>query len=306
VQRCLLRHGVCGRSVHRNAAITSDYRVTYTVPGQQPAWVLIVSIRKSQVQCSNCGAHDWRSSGRLGSSSKMGVRVRRRDFITLVTGAAVTGCSVARAQLAPIPVVGFLSGGTAEEDYHLIAAFRRGLREAGYVEGENVTIEYRFAEKRPERLSQLVTDLVARPVSAIAAPFYGSTALAAKAATETIPIIFSIGSDPVALGLVASLARPGGNVTGITGLSTGLLSKRLSLFRELLPQAVRLAVLIHPKLNQSAIADLEGASRVLGKHIEIINTARKSISTRLLQRSQKCVSTGSWSPTIHCFLYIAA
>src|SRR5262245_41009031 len=169
--------------------------------------------------------------------------MRRREFITLIGGAAAWPLN-ARAQQPAIPVVGFLRT-TLIDVPHYVTAFRKGLKEAGFVEGENVTVEYRSAEGRPDQLPALVADLMRRPLAVIVGNT--SAALAAKAATTTMPIVFVTGGDPVRDGLVASLNRPGGNVTGVNIITVELGAKRLGLLRELRPGAAPIAVLVDPK-----------------------------------------------------------
>jgi putative ABC transport system substrate-binding protein len=169
--------------------------------------------------------------------------MRRREFLGLVIGAAVLRPLPARAQQAPLPVVGFLNSASADGYASMAAAFKRGLKETGYVEGQNVTIEYRWANNQYERLPALAADLVSRRVTVI---FANSPSIpAALAATKTIPIIFNSGDDPVRLGFVASLSRPGGNATGVAILSNELAAKRLELLRELVPHSKAIAVLIN-------------------------------------------------------------
>jgi len=200
-------------------------------------------------------------------------KMNRREFITLLGGTAAAWPLAARAQQSAMPVVGFLESRSPEAVAGRLRAFRQGLQETSYIEGENVAIIYRWAENQIDRLPELANDLVRRRVAVIATPGEPATS-AAKAATTTIPIAFTSGEDPVRLGLVASLARPGGNVTGINIFSGELTAKRLELLRELVPRAALVAVLVNPaevKRTESTIGDVEAAARTMALQIQVLN-----------------------------------
>jgi putative ABC transport system substrate-binding protein len=205
-----------------------------------------------------------------------GIRcIRRRDFIAALGGAAAWPLAV-RAQQPALPVVALVLGSTADNTPSRnanLAAFRKGMSETGYVEGQNVSIEYHSLAGQYERLPALMSDLVRRRVTLIATPAFSEGALAAKAATATIPIVFGVGQDPVKLGLVANLARPGGNATGINFFAQELTAKRLGLLHELVPRATRVAVLVNPAgvYAESILSDVQEAARMLAMQIVVLN-----------------------------------
>jgi ABC-type uncharacterized transport system substrate-binding protein len=202
--------------------------------------------------------------------------VKRREFISLLGGAAAWPLA-ARAQQPVMPVIGFLSGRSPSESAYAVAAFHRGLNQGGYVEGQNVTIEYRWSEGQYDRLPALVADLVRRQVNVIAATGATGSAIAAKAATATIPIVFSSSDDPVKLGLVASLNRPGGNATGINFFVSQMEGKRLGLLHELVPTASLTGVLLNPNNApfEFQLKDVQEAARSIGQHIHVLHASNE-------------------------------
>jgi putative tryptophan/tyrosine transport system substrate-binding protein len=198
--------------------------------------------------------------------------VRRREFITLLGGAGAAWPLAARAQQGGLPVIGLLHPGSPEANARYIAGFRKGLAEAGYVEGRTISIEYRWGQGESAQLPELAAELVARGAKVIVAPGGVTAALAAKAATATIPIVFVVGTDPVQAGLVASLNRPGGNVTGITSMNSGLAAKQLGLLHQLLQRDARFTVLINSSNPQIrlALADVQGAAAAMGQPLDIV------------------------------------
>jgi len=197
--------------------------------------------------------------------------MRRRDFISGIVGSATAWPLAARAQQNAMPVIGFLYSAARAPAEHLVAAFRQGLKEAGYVEGQNVTIEYRWAESHYDRLPALAADLINRQVAVIAALGGDPSALAAKAASTSVPIVFNSGTDPVKLGLVTSLNRPGGNITGVSVLSSALLAKQLELLHELVPAATTISFLVNPQNpnTEERIREMQKAVRAIGRQLYV-------------------------------------
>jgi putative ABC transport system substrate-binding protein len=203
--------------------------------------------------------------------------MRRREFISLLGSAAVAGPLAARAQ-QPMPVIGFLHSVSFDNLAHLVQSFHQGLKEAGFVEGRNVSIEYRWAEGHYDRLPALAADLVRRQVTVIAAPGGTPTAVAAKAATATIPIVFLVGVDPITAGLVASLNQPGGNVTGVSILNVDVVAKRLELLHELVPTAAVIALLVNPTnpvYTEPEIKEARDAAGSLGLQLHVLNASNE-------------------------------
>jgi putative ABC transport system substrate-binding protein len=201
--------------------------------------------------------------------------MRRREFIRLFSSTVVTWPLTARAQQAAMPVIGFLSSGTFENNRDYVAAFHRGLADGGFAEGRNTGIEYRWSEGHNDRFPALVEDLVRHQVAVIVAASTPAS-LAAKAATQTIPIVFGVGTDPVAVGLVASLAHPGGNITGVTNLNVELFKKCFELMHSLMPPATTIGVLVNPaNIAQTATekATVQDAAHALGAHVVILNAS---------------------------------
>jgi len=201
--------------------------------------------------------------------------MRRREFITLLGGAAAGWPLTGRAQQAAMPVIGFLHAGSAEQNVQRLAAYRKGLSESGFVEGQNVAIEFRWADGHDDLLPDMAADLIRRQVAVIVTPGSTDAALVAKSATTAIPVVFASGGDPVVLGLVASLNRPGGNVTGVTSMNSESAAKRLGLIRALAPQAMRYFALTNPTsvLAGPFTKDLEAGAASLGIHVEILHAS---------------------------------
>jgi putative ABC transport system substrate-binding protein len=225
--------------------------------------------------------------------------MRRREFIALVCGAAFCPCDL-RAQQPRTPIVGYLGSENAELFARRLSAFRAGLRAAGYEEGRNLELTFRWADGRNDRFPALATDLVQRGVSVIAAPGSTPAALAAKAATPIIPIVFAVGADPIALGLVASLSRPGGNMTGASSLNVEVGRKRLELLRDLAPRATVVGLLVNPTnpaLAKAMEKDAQEAATLLGFHVEVLPASSEQefepVFRALAERGAKALVIGN-------------
>ena len=228
--------------------------------------------------------------------------MQRREFITLIGGAAVAWPLTGRAQQPAMPVVGFLRSGTFADVPHWVTAFGQGLKEAGFVEGHNVAIVFRSTDNHPDRLAALVADLIRQPVDVIVGN--SDAALAAKATTTTVPIVFASGGDPVRDGLVASLNRPGGNVTGLVFFSGVLGAKRLELLRQLVPQASTIAVLVNPNtlINEAERRDIQAAAQAIGQRLIIFDVSgERDIETAFA----KIVQHGAGALLVGCHFSLA-
>jgi putative ABC transport system substrate-binding protein len=229
--------------------------------------------------------------------------VRRREFIALNAGAACWPFA-ARAQQSAMPVIGFLHSGSPDQNVGRLAAYRQGLSEAGFVEGRNIAIEFRWSEGRNDALAALAAGLVELKVAVIVAVASTAAALAAKTATMTIPIVFGVGADPVELGLVPSLSRPAGNVTGVTSLNTDLAAKRLAIFRELVPGSAHYLAMVNPTspLTQPFVRDLQAGAAKLGLSMEILPASTdREIETAFDERAR---SGGALMVAPDSFFYI--
>jgi putative tryptophan/tyrosine transport system substrate-binding protein len=221
--------------------------------------------------------------------------MRRRQFITLLGGAAVAWPLTVRAQQAAIPVIGFVGSESPDRWASYVRAFQQGLREVGYVDGRNVEIEYRWAEGQNERMSGLIADLLRRPVTVLAVPASTPAALAAKAASSTVPIVFAVAADPVQLGLVASLNRPGGNLTGVVTLNVEIAPKRLELLHELFPTATSFALLVNPTnpaLAEPVSQQVQAAARTLGIKLHVLHASSEPDLDAVLATATRLQAVG--------------
>jgi putative tryptophan/tyrosine transport system substrate-binding protein len=221
--------------------------------------------------------------------------MKRREFITLLGGAAAAWPLTVRAQQAAIPVIGFVGSESPDRWASYVRAFQQGLREVGYVDGRNVEIEYRWAEGQNERMSGLIADLLRRPVTVLAVPGSTPAALAAKAASSTVPIVFAVAADPVQLGLVASLNRPGGNLTGVVTLNVEIAPKRLELLHELFPTATSFALLVNPTnpaLAEPVSQQVQAAARTLGIKLHVLHASSEPDLDAVLATATRLQAVG--------------
>jgi putative ABC transport system substrate-binding protein len=238
-------------------------------------------------------------------------QLKRREFITLLGGTAATWPLAGHAQQPAMPVIGFLSGTPSAPFAHLVAAYRQGLREMGYVEGRNLVIEFRWAEGQYDRLPEMAADLVRRQVAVITTTGGDPAALAAKAATATIPVVFTAGTDPVKSGLVASLSRPGGNATGVFILTAVMEGKRLGLLQELVPTVTRIAVLLNPTYTapEAQLKEVEEAARTLGLQTQVLHASTEldlDTAFAVLTRSSivSAITLSRWRRTMQFQLFM--
>src|SRR5262245_15699628 len=260
----LVLNQCCSGSPSKSFFNSIDPQETWAAPDFRSAERIVRSFSKAWYR-------PLRRMDRPPREGHMAIHIQRRDFITLLGGAASAWPLAAHAQQPALPLVTFINSGSRDGYAPMVAAFRHGLREAGLVEGQNVAVEYRWAEGQFDRVPAIALELVGRPVAVIVANTPG--VLAIKAAITTVPIVFTTGSDPVQIGLVASLARPGGNVTGVTSLNVGVGPKRLELAHQLVPTATRIAVLVNPT-NANAepfLRDLQAAARILGVQLQVLH-----------------------------------
>ena len=274
-------YAVAGGLMSYGSSIPDAYRlmgiyVAKILKGAKPADLPVEQPTKFElvINLKTAKALGLERTGQIARARRRGDRMRRREFITLLGGAAAVWPLAAHAQQPGMPAIGVLNSTSPVARAHLVDAFRQGVFETGYVQDQNVAMEYRWAQDQYDRLPDLLADLIRRKVAVIAATDPPS-ALAAKAANTNIPIVFATGGDPVKDGLVASLNRPGGNITGVSFMVMELGAKRLGLMHELLPQAVRLAVLVDPNfpITELFVSNMRAAASTIGKQIDVLNAS---------------------------------